>query len=1098
MGGRFLKAGRFVLGAGWLWLFSTASGTDWPVKKVKVERPAPAAVPEFKSGVSQKNLLKLSRPSPLGLPYPRLGTTAATPETLKILALRVEFQQEVPDDPTTTGLGVFDRRTQTEFLAQEGHLVDPAPHTKKYFESHLQALDRFYQAVSNGKLKLIGEVWPPTDAAAYQLPVTQAYYGSGGPYADSGVIVQISRFFKDAIQLADVVSPEIHFKNYQSIVLFHAGSSRQDDIFFNSPNDFFTGFLFLGDSVLVDTGQSVVREGLVVPESPSQDNRIVGLNATLAHEFGHQLGLVDIYNTQTLVTQVGDFSMMDNNGADVAVELDFRPEGGRIVLASSLLPVYPDAWSRAFLGFLDTVVVTRGPANPSLFAAELQRSGTEVVKVPISEQEYFLLESRAVELDASPPALKIDSTTYVVLGPGRQVTIDSSVFTFEYDLLLPGSGILIWHVDEAVALLPGCADEQGNLFSNYSCNTVNVYPERRFLELKEADGFVDFGGNYYTGTFGFAEDMYWAPNNTALTPTSNPSSRSKFGGQTGISVTGIGPPDTLMSFSVSSDYLLAGWPQFTGLSSLDWPVIMGDLDRDTEEEILTFSGPFLLVWKQTGSKFIPNVIQGVKPAFDKEGTDRFFPLAVFGTTNPSFTPGGFNEFFTAGPAGGDLNGIGELEVVAGTGNGRIFAFNSFDEDGDPVGLADLLAGFPIDLDSSPVTAMLVGKIDTITSPVIFAGTSSGKGFLISGSGARRDSNQFQGSVIGAALDSSGNLFITTDRNDSVFVYRSIDTVPDWPKGFASDTISAPVLAESDSGLWLAFTTGDTTRDGAGKKKLYLKLYLLDGNRNMVSGFPVNLGAVDSVDLPRPIWSHSATTGQPVIVLAYNNQIAAYQTNGVLATDFPKSIDRQRVDSGAVPLLANRVLREAGKDLLCAVPTGNLYFPKTLEREASFILGTGAGIEAAPAVASNGKIFARDVDGFIYGYSVAGFGFDSLAWRQAGHDFAGTNFLPKTNLPGPGVGTLVAEKSFYNYPNPVLGGRTALRYRLSAPATASLTVYDMAGNRIKEPESLPAEVGNDNEYQLDCSGFAAGVYLCRLEVNASGKKEVVFCKVAVVK
>ena len=94
--------------------------------------------------------------------------------------------------------------------------------------------------------------------------------------------------------------------------------------------------------------------------------------------------------------------------------------------------------------------------------------------------------------------------------------------------------------------------------------------------------------------------------------------------------------------------------------------------------------------------------------------------------------------------------------------------------------------------------------------------------------------------------------------------------------------------------------------------------------------------------------------------------------------------------------------------------------------------------------------------------------------------------------------MVAAKSFYNYPNPVLNGTTALRYRLTSPGTATLSVYDMAGNRIKEPQNIPAEVGNDNEVQLDCSGFAAGVYLCRLEVNASGKKEVVFCKVAVVK
>jgi M6 family metalloprotease-like protein len=1087
---RICKTSLWLFGTGWfLVVLSPVWGAHWPVKKVKLEKREPVAEPRFKSAVSAKNLLKLSRPNPGALPYAR-PTTAAAVETLKILALRVEFQKEVPDDPTTTGLGVFDRRTQQEFLAQEGHLVDPAPHDKKYFESHIQALDRYWQAVSNGRLKWIGEVWPPADDSTYQLPYPLAFYGS--PNRDS-VIFQISKFFKDAVRLADSVSPELDFSAYQALAIFHAGSSRQDDIFGDTPNDFFTGLLRLGDSVVVDSGRSVITEGTILPESPSQDNRPVGLNGTFAHEFGHQLGLVDLYNTETLITQVGDFSLMDNNGADVAVELDFRPIGGRLVLASQLLPVYPDAWSRAFLGFVDSMVVTRGPATASLLAAELQSKSVDMVKIPVSEQEYFLVENRATDLDSySGSALKVDPVTSVVLGPGRPVTPDSSVFTGEYDILLPGSGILIWHVDEAVALEPGCADDLGNLYSRFVCNTPNNNPARRFVELEEADGFVDFGGNYYTGAFGFAEDMYWAPNNTAFTPSSNPSSRSKFGGQTGISVTGIGGADTVMSFSVSSDYLLPSWPQFTGRSpAKDFPAV-GDLDGNGMEEILTLSGLMLLAddqdsvlgflppgasilaWKQDGSNFLgSNLFRGKRLGLN--GDTSSFPVAMF-ALNPDA-----GDSFSRAPIGFDIDKNGSMEVFAGSTAGAVWGFKADDFNSD--GLADSVLGFPRKLRNGSITSLLIGKIDTFANPMIFAGTSSGKGFLVSSAGIPRDSAQFKGAVIGAALDSSGNLFVTTDRNDSVFVYKGIDLITGWPKGFAADSISAPVLAQGDSGVLIAFVTGGD------------ELYLLDGNGNKVAGFPVNLG---STKLPQPVWSHSSATGQPVIVLAYDNQIVAYQTNGLMATDFPKSVDRQRPINGDVPLLTNLSLRENGMDMLCALPWGNLYFPNTLEREAAFVLGTGAGMDALPAVTKNGKIFARDVSGFVYGYGVPGFGFDSLAWRQARHNFSGSNFMPNVLLPGTGSGDLVAGKSFYNYPNPVLGGTTALRYRLNSPGTATLSVYDMAGNRIKEPQSVPAEAGNDNEVQLDCSGFAAGVYLCRLEVNASGKKEVVFCKVAVVK
>lgn len=1072
--GFFLKTSRYLFGAGWFLLaLSAAWGSHWPVKKVKLEKREPAAGAGFKSAVSTKNLLKLSRPNPTALPFARPSTLAAV-ETLKILALRVEFQEEIPDDPTTTGLGIFDRRTQSDFLAQEGHLVDPAPHDKKYFESHVQALDRFWQAVSNGKLKIIGEVWPPADDSAYRLPHPQAYYGS--PNFDS-VLIQITKLFKDAVRLADSVSPDLHFANYQALAIFHAGSSRQDDIFFNSPNDFFTGLLRMGDSVLVDTGTTAITEGMILPESPSQDNRVVGLNATFAHEFGHQLGLVDLYNTETILTQVGDFSLMDNNGADVAIELDFRPLGGRLVLASQLLPVYPDAWSRAFLGFLDTLAVTRGPVNLALLAGELQRNGTEAVKIPISEQEFFIVENRAVDFDSfAGSALKVDPVTSVVLGPARPDG-DSSVFTAEYDILLPGSGILIWHVDEAVALEAGCADGLGNLYSRFVCNTVNNNPARRFLELEEADGFVDFGGNYYTGAFGFAEDMFWAPNNTSFTPTSNPSTRSKFGGQTGISVTGIGSADTVMSLSVSADYLLPGWPQYAAPFSSKEPPVLGDLNGDGSEEILAISGPFLLAWNQDGSKFIPNEFERKRLAFN--GDTISFPFAVIGVdTNAATNP---NAAFSFGPVGADIDNDGAKEIFVGSTTGAVWGFASTDADNDS--LADILPGFPRYSRNGSVTCLLAGQIDTFTNPVVFAGTSSGKGFLVSNAGIPRDSTQFKGSVIGAALDSSGNLFVTTDRNDSVFVYKGVGSATGWPKGFAADSISAPVLAQGDSGLWVAFTTEDG------------KLHLLDGNSNSASGFPVNLG---TTELPQPIWSHSATTGQPVIVLAFDNQIVAYQTNGLEVSDFPKSVDRQRPINGVVPVLTNLSLRENGLDMLCSLPWGNLYFPGTLEREAAFVLGTGAGMKALPAVTKNAKIFARDLSGFIYGYSVPGFSFDSVAWRQARHDFSGSNFMPDVSLPGAGGGEVVAAKSFYNYPNPVLNGTTALRYRLNSPGTATLSVFDMAGNRIRESQNVPAEVGNDNEVQLDCSGFAAGVYLCRLEVSASGKKEVVFCKVAVVK
>ena len=99
------------------------------------------------SDVSQKNLLGLDRPNPLAMPTARqgipiedVGASVMVDTTIKILAIRVEFLRESPDNPRTTGDGTFDMRSYNQFVAEEGHFIDPAPHDKAYFNSHLTAV----------------------------------------------------------------------------------------------------------------------------------------------------------------------------------------------------------------------------------------------------------------------------------------------------------------------------------------------------------------------------------------------------------------------------------------------------------------------------------------------------------------------------------------------------------------------------------------------------------------------------------------------------------------------------------------------------------------------------------------------------------------------------------------------------------------------------------------------------------------------------------------------------------------------------------------------------------------------------------------------
>ena len=300
---------------------------------------------EFKSDISQKNILGLERPTPFSLPTSKHGlplvASVTSVDTIHVLGLKIEFQPEIPDDPNTTGNGTFDLRTYDEYRAQEGNYIDPAPHNTSYFSSHMEALRRYWYLVSDSQLNISWDIFPQEETLALRLPHRMAWYGSEGPDSAASIGDKLGHFLIDAITFADSVMPEIDFSRYQAVIIFHAGSDQQNNIAFinNTPDDFYTGFLRLAEPIYVDNGANTVQEGTLIPETVSQDNRVNALNAVMAHEFGHQLGLPDLYNTSNFFTEVGDFSLMDNNGQSVGVQFDSidATVGGTV-------PVYPDAW----------------------------------------------------------------------------------------------------------------------------------------------------------------------------------------------------------------------------------------------------------------------------------------------------------------------------------------------------------------------------------------------------------------------------------------------------------------------------------------------------------------------------------------------------------------------------------------------------------------------------------------------------------------------------------------------------------------------------------------------------------------------------------
>jgi len=1077
-------------------------------------QPKPEAL---KSMVSQKNILNLERDKLYSLPKSKNGLpviAASQADTLRVLVLKVEFQTEDADDPTTTGNGNFDLRTLNDFRTEEGHEFDPAPHNNAYFDAHMEALHRYWWYVSDFQIRLNWDIYPHADTIAYRLPNQMSYYGSEGPWTN--VIERLLNFVHDAATLVDSTSPEINFAQYQSIIIFHAGADQQNNFAFieDTPNDFWTGFLWTEDSISVDSGSYYISEVMIMPETASQDNRVTVLNGVMAHEFGHQLGLIDIYNTGNFLTQVGNFSLMDNNGANFALELD---EQGTFV--SGVLPSYPDAWSRAYLGFSGVNEVTND-SDVVITAAEQNHTASEIIKVPITEMEYFLVENRQREADFEyihypDPilnAILADSATGVIMGPGWAFyggNILNKRASGDYDRLLPGDGVLIWHVDEVVAYL----DYLGSGSNNFLNNTLQWDYNRRFLSLVEADGIIDFGGNYFTG-YGDAEDYFNMSNTREFTPSTNPGTRSNLGANTHISITDIyaNPVDinrdTIMTCDIEIDWYQEGFPTF------GWPEVGADgggllaldMNADGLNEILASRGRFILAVNHDGSPVMDTSSAVYVSRFDSDTLVYIFPLFA-----------ALDEYLIGQIAAGDFDNDDSLEIACFDSSGQLYLFDC--RDLLPIdSLADLLISTVI---PSALTA----------GPVAYDIEADGRDDLIAG---LADSSLVSISYTVAediALDTlatfTGIPMKIAIAIDTVFVIYSGNDVNNLYVGsLTSGSLTEIANTPLPAGDVIGLVCGDIDRDSICDAVMTVGDYLCiyDGDSQTVKNV--------RVDNPgQPALGDIDADGYPDIALnAGVDYLKAYVFNhtGVLFNHFPVTLSRKDPEVRAYnqPLLAD-FDGDTMPDIIITLPNGALDWGFDFDGDYSddttfslttggltcinyqgdvlggFPLATSSEIGIEPAIGDldgdgDIEIAALDSIGFIAAWDVDASPDDlNMPWPMAGGGISRRGYLsPELQKEFNIAEGFLPDGSVYNYPNPA-SNETAFRYYIDRPADINIKIFDMSGELVDElAGTTQGEI--DDEVPWDCSEFASGVYFARFEASSNDINKNVLIKVALIK
>lgn len=534
----------------------------------------------------------------------------------RLLVILVEFAEEIPDDPLTTGNGLFQNTPDPTYL----YSIGSPPHDREYFMANLEAMRHYYQAVSSGYYNLQYDVYPD-DGTAIRLPHPMGYYNP--PDASSALFVErMEEYFQASFSLADQQYPEIDFASYGHYMIIHAGSDWQHDVFGDTPSDIPSFFIRVSDdkAVSVNGGSHLITHACNVPATISQDfysedlggallhSGYGALNSVLVHEFGHSLGLVDLYNVYDFQPMVGVFDIMDSGGGGYLLD---QLEDGNYVMVEGILPALPGAFSRALLfedffrgeGYMKDAGELPLYSQLDLAASSMKQTGTikpNIIKIPLGDKEYVLLENRSVDPDGDG-ATAVYSTldSRVILYP-TPIDDPTNQPSYEYDYLLPsfqkangdavGGGILAWHINEDIIYHQGVFDADGSWVSNYENNTVNTDYNNRGIRVIEADAMPDIGNIFswhWTGTpyeyffkskpvlntegaFANWSLMPWTPKFAA---TSKPALTDNNGVPSLYWLDGISNPAAVMNFTLKSGFFDEGEALAIPAGAISAPII---------------------------------------------------------------------------------------------------------------------------------------------------------------------------------------------------------------------------------------------------------------------------------------------------------------------------------------------------------------------------------------------------------------------------------------------------------------------------------------------------------------------------------------------
>lgn len=1019
---------------------------------------------------------------------------AVAPDTVRVLALMVQFREDT--DARTSGTGRFD------LGAPAAPIIDPPPRNAAYFTGHLAFLGEYFLRASRGQTVI-------RSTLVNQVVTLDRFMGDYSP-PRGGTNRSVADLAVDGWRAADSLGLIPDAGQYGCFIIFHAGVGRDVDLvsllgYDPTPLDIPSLYIgpaafreFYGPSfpgIAVNGGSVLITNTIVLPETETRvlpgvtgDVTLeLGLNGLLCASVGNYLGLPDLFDTRTGRSGIGRFGLMDGQG---------------IFSFFGVFPPEPSAWEKYWLGWIRPVTLSAGTHTVSLPA-----TGTSdtVYRIPISEQEYYLIENRNRD-----PLRNGQTVTMLVNGleVTRTFTRDTAGFSAtdisalegtivrveDLDWSLPGGytqsgeffdgGLLIWHIDER-AIAAGLAG-----------NGVNSNPARKGVRLLEADGSQDIGQQYgFLSPGSGSEDGtpldFWYEGNRAplyrnrFDGTTQPPAVSTGGAQTHVAMESIGPRGPVMTAVVRiGDSLItpaAGFPRRVS-GRLAAPALTA-----TPLDLTAFA---------TGHAVLITADDGVR-AWTTDGA----PALAGGRSDGMLIPS-----LGAGPSlvtAADLNADGRMEFLRtevslpGRQGGVLRIFTAADAGGDS--LADEVSAYE--------HSGLFTAVPVVGPDLIAVGADAGRAVVFTRAGVPLDSTvvtteQPPAPITGAAALPGGRTFCFVSSAGAI-------SVAEYPPGgvgrilaerFLGAPPAGPPAAGSFGGVWGGATRiAVATTDG--------RLHLLDSLLQPLPGFP---RALRGPALGPPALADVNADGSRDIIVASAGAVEVLNLSGASLDHFPLEVAAPRVFTSS-PVVAD-LDGDGAPEVIAATDDGLVLARDARGRRApGFPLQAGTGrqslavwvdplgivpvltIHLAVASSDTSAVSVWRTGGAAGPFRIG----DPEPWPQYQGSAAHAGLTARLPEGTPAAAGFFPEQRAYNWPNPVYDGRTWIRYFLGSDAAVTVKIYDLAGDLVEELVG-PGVGGVDNEVLWDVSGVQSGVYFARIQASGPGGSGAGVVKIAVVK